>query len=111
MPERAGSFYIVSIHKINRYVKLVSATFSPEDEQTTMDLIAQISAKLPFCIKLTPDQRKRLPKLDDGRIPFVDKGLDFGLQQPKVLPPFSMSGMVLGLQDESSCMCRVDRKH
>ena len=41
-----------------------------------------------FCIKLTPDQRKRLPKLDDGRIPFVDKGLDFGLQQPKVLPPF-----------------------
>jgi len=68
---------------------LVSATFTPADEQEVMNLIAQIRAKFPFGIKLTTEQSKRLPKLDDGRIPFVEKGVAFGEQQPKIVPPYT----------------------
>jgi hypothetical protein len=68
---------------------LISATFSSADEQEVMNLIAQIRAKFPFGIKLTTEQSKRLPKLDDGRIPFVEKGVAFGEQQPKIVPPYT----------------------
>src|SRR5665647_605746 len=71
---------------------LISATFSPEDEKEVMELLAQLKAKFPFGIKLTPDQKKRLPKLDDARIPFVEKGLFYGEQQPLIVPPFTNLG-------------------
>jgi hypothetical protein len=68
---------------------LISATFSSDDEQQVMSLIAQIKAKFPFGIKLSAEQRKRLAKLDDGRIPFVEKGIAFAGQQPKIVPPYT----------------------
>ena len=68
---------------------LISATFSEEDEKEVMELLAKLKAKFPFGIKLTADQRKRLPKMDDGRIPFVEKGLFYGEQQPLIVPPFT----------------------
>jgi len=71
---------------------LISATFSEEDEKEVMELLAQLKAKFPFGIKLTDDQKKRLPKLDDARIPFADKGLFYGEQQPLIVPPYTDLG-------------------
>jgi len=71
---------------------LISATFSEEDEKEVMELLAQLKAKFPFGIKLTDDQKKRLPKLDDARIPFADKGLFYGEQQPLIVPPYTNLG-------------------
>jgi hypothetical protein len=68
---------------------LISATFSEENETKAMELLAQLKALFPFGIKLSADERKHLPKLDDARIPFADKGLAFGLQQPLVVPPYT----------------------
>jgi hypothetical protein len=68
---------------------LISATFTEEDEKKAMELLAQLKALFPFGIKLSDDQKKHLPRLDDGRIPFADKGLFYGTQQPLVVPPFT----------------------
>jgi hypothetical protein len=68
---------------------LISATFSEENEKKAMELLAQLKELFPFGIKLSADERKHLPKLDDARIPFADKGLSFGKQQPLVVPPYT----------------------
>lgn len=68
---------------------LISATFTEEDEKKAMELLAQLKALFPFGIKLSDDQKKHLSRLDDGRIPFADKGLFYGGQQPMVVPPFT----------------------
>ncbi|MFT3751614.1 MAG: hypothetical protein QM800_01645 [Paludibacter sp.] len=68
---------------------LISATFTEEDERKAMELLAQLKALFPFGIKLSDDQKKHLTRLDDGRIPFADKGLFYGGQQPLVVPPFT----------------------
>lgn len=71
---------------------LISATFTEEDERQVMELLAQLKAKFPFGIKLSADQKKRIPKLDDARIPFAEKGLFYGEQQPLIVPPFTNLG-------------------
>lgn len=68
---------------------LISATFSEENEKQAMELLAQLKALFPFGIKLSTDERKHLLKLDDARIPFAEKGLAFGEQQPMIVPPFT----------------------
>jgi hypothetical protein len=68
---------------------LISAAFSTDDEKGTMELLAQLKAKFPFGIKFSPDQRKHQPKLYDGRLPFVEKALAFGRQQPLIVPPYT----------------------
>jgi hypothetical protein len=67
---------------------LISATFTEQDEQRAMTLLAELKSLFPFGIKLSDDQRKHLPKLDDARLPFVEKGLSYGLQEPLIVPPF-----------------------
>lgn len=67
----------------------ISASFSSEDEQKALALIAELKALLPFGIKLSAEERMSMPKLDDGRLPFVEKGLNFGQQQPMIVPPFT----------------------
>lgn len=71
---------------------LISATFSEQDEQRAMQLIAELKSLFPFGIKLSVDQRKSLPKLDDARIPFADKGISYGEKQPMIVPPFTDLG-------------------
>jgi len=71
---------------------LISATFSEEDEKKAMELLAQLKALFPFGIKLSDVEKKHLPHLDDGRIPFVEKGLFYGEQQPLVVPPYTDLG-------------------
>ena len=71
---------------------LISTIFSPADETIVMDLLAQIKAKFPDGIKLSIEQKRHMPQIDDTRIPFVDKGLSFGEQQPMIVPPFIVLG-------------------
>ena len=68
---------------------LISATFTEENEKKAMELLAQLKELFPFGIKLSVEESKHLPKLDDARIPFADKGLFYGEQQPMVVPPFT----------------------
>lgn len=68
---------------------LISAAFTEENEKKAMELLAQLKALFPFGIKLSVDESKHLSKLDDARIPFADKGLFYGEQQPMVVPPFT----------------------
>ena len=44
------------------------------------------------------------PSVEINDIPYIDK-------VAHVCMYFGMSGMLLSSQNESSCMCRVDRKH
>ena len=67
----------------------ITATFPQEKEQRALELIAELKEILPFVIKLSPSDRKTMPKIDDGRIPFVEKSLLFGKQQPMIVPPFA----------------------
>jgi hypothetical protein len=42
----------------------------------------------PYVIALTPEQRKRIPKMSDGTEPFVEKVMDYAESDPQFLPPF-----------------------
>jgi len=71
---------------------LISATFTEESERQVMMLLTQIKSFLLFGIKLSEDEKKHLNRLDDGRIPFVEKGLFYGERQPLVVPPYTNLG-------------------
>ena len=71
---------------------LISATFTEENERQAMALLAQLKALFPFGIKLSDDEKKHLNRLDDGRIPFVEKGLFYSERQPLEVPPFTNLG-------------------
>lgn len=59
-------------------------------DQGTKDTILQsiLSAKstMPFLIKLSDSERKALQPIDDGRKPFVEKSIDFGLRNADLDP-------------------------
>lgn len=42
----------------------------------------------PFLIALTPDERRELPKMSDGTLPFVQKCLDYCRSNPEFVPAF-----------------------
>lgn len=67
----------------------ISYTLAEEDRQEIINDLQKIKAKLSFCIKLSLDQKKSIPKMDDGRVPFVQKGLQFGKQEPVIVPQFT----------------------
>jgi hypothetical protein len=68
---------------------LISAEISANDQQKALALIAELRSLFPFGIKLSNDQKKLLPKVDDARLPFVEKGLNFGKQEARIVPPFT----------------------
>ena len=59
-------------------------------------VIAEVHGKLneveqmlkPFLIALTPDERRELPKMSDGTLPFVQKSLDYCRSNPEFAPAF-----------------------
>lgn len=67
----------------------ISAEITNETiSQITSDL-ADIQAKMPFILNLSPAVKKTMPKLEDGRSPFVSKCLYYARKEPKILPPFT----------------------
>ncbi len=55
----------------------ISIQITPAEVQAVNDAIASINGVLgKYLIALTPEERKALPKMSDGSLPFVKKALD-----------------------------------
>lgn len=71
----------------------MSDYISAEITQEVIDQIAadlaDIQAKLPFAVKLSPAVKKAMPKLEDARSPFVSKCIFYARKEPKIIPPFT----------------------
>jgi len=43
----------------------------------------------PWYIQIEKEELKSMPKIADGRLPFVEKTADFSVSNPEFLPPFA----------------------
>jgi len=66
----------------------ISAQLKPEEKNAILDLIQQISNKLPFLINLTEIERKEIPKMGDKTVAFVEKALELAQQNQHLVPPY-----------------------
>jgi hypothetical protein len=55
----------------------INVILTPEIKESVLQAIKDAKAGMPFLIKLSKDDRKSLQKMDDGRKPFVLKGIEF----------------------------------
>ncbi|BDX37960.1 hypothetical protein CYCD_13150 [Tenuifilaceae bacterium CYCD] len=67
----------------------ISAEIAQEVVNQIMNDFADIQAKMPFIINLSPSVKKTMPKLEDSRSPFVSKCIYYARNEPKILPPFT----------------------
>lgn len=54
----------------------ISAELKPDEKNAILDLIQQITDKLPFLINLTQEERIQIPKMGDKTVAFVEKALE-----------------------------------
>lgn len=60
------------------------------DLQIAKDALATIQTILsPYLKALSPEQRRELPKMGDGTVPFVSKVVDYAESEPNFLPPYT----------------------
>lgn len=64
----------------------VSASLSEADRQAVLAAVQTIRQKLPFLIDLSPDERRKLPKMGDTGRAFVERALTVAEQNPNILP-------------------------
>lgn len=64
----------------------ISAQLSEEALNEILQAINTIKLKLPFLVKLSIDDKKKTAMLDDGRIPFASKALDYASREPSISP-------------------------
>ena len=55
----------------------INFILTPENKETVFQAVKDAKTGMPFLIKLSKDERKALQKMDDGRKPFVQKGVEF----------------------------------
>ena len=67
----------------------ISAALAEQESQEIMNLLAQLKSKLTFNVNLTKEQFNDIPKLSDGRLPFTQKSLNHGRQEPKIIAPLN----------------------
>ena len=68
---------------------LVSIEISQEDKQAITDSIQMLKDKLlPYLKSLTIDDRRKLPKMSDGTIPFVQKSLEYAEVNQQFAPAY-----------------------
>ena len=65
---------------------LIKGELFAEQQQTLLQAITDIQAKLPFMIDLTVEDRRNLPKMGDKSRAFVDQGLVLATQNEGILP-------------------------
>lgn len=65
---------------------LIQGELSAEQQQSLLQTVNDIQAKLPFLIDLTADDRHILPKMGDKSRAFVDQGLVLATQNEGILP-------------------------
>lgn len=64
----------------------INVQLSDDDLDEVLQAIANIRQKLPFLVKLSPEDKKKTAMLDDGRIPFASKALDYASREPSLSP-------------------------
>lgn len=71
----------------------INATLSEQDLQEIKQAIIKIQQKLPFLITLSATERRRLFKMGDKRLAFVQTSLNAAQSNPNILPAsFDLSG-------------------
>jgi len=71
----------------------ISIEIPPADLQAIKAALQQVQGLLaPYVVALTPEQRKTIPKMSDGTEPFVDKVMDYAVNNSEFLPPFVSLG-------------------
>jgi len=66
----------------------ISAEITSETIDFLIQKIKEMEAKLTFVINLSTEEIRSLPKMGDKTIPFVEKAIEFAVQNPSFLPPF-----------------------
>ena len=64
----------------------IAAVLSDQDLDAVLSAIATIRQKLPFLVKLSPAQKKATAMLEDGRIPFANKALEYASREVSISP-------------------------
>ncbi|WP_159521663.1 hypothetical protein [Sunxiuqinia indica] len=57
-----------------------------EDLDLILQSIVTIREKMPFLVRLTPEEKKTLAMMDDGRAPFTEKAIDYAGHEPALNP-------------------------
>jgi hypothetical protein len=67
----------------------ISIQITAAEVQSVKDAIATINGVVgKYLIALTPEERKALPKMSDGSLPFVTKALDYATTNPTFVPAY-----------------------
>ncbi|MEI6680817.1 MAG: hypothetical protein WCL21_19570, partial [Mariniphaga sp.] len=64
----------------------IDAEISPASLEKIVQAILVIKTEMPFLIKLDEKEQKSLVRMDDGRLPFVEKSFDLGGRHPVIEP-------------------------
>lgn len=63
-----------------------SAVLAPADRDTAIGHLQSIKTLFPFLQGLTAEQKKRIKRAGDKRLPFIQKAYTYATQHPEVLP-------------------------
>lgn len=67
----------------------ISIQIPEENLQIVRESLANMEAALmPFLLALSPEQRRTIPRMNDGSRPFVAKVMGYATSEPKFVPPF-----------------------
>ncbi|MEP1792315.1 hypothetical protein [Reichenbachiella sp.] len=68
---------------------LVSIKLEGTDLDEIKQAVETLNQKLkPLLITLTAQQRREVPKMGDGTVPFVSKAMEYALSNPEFAPPY-----------------------
>lgn len=85
--------YIISPLNIHVMENNLSITIPPDDLQAVKAALQQIQTIMaPYVVALTPEQRKDLPKVNDGTEPFMEKIMEYAVGNPQFLPAYVILG-------------------
>lgn len=61
----------------------ISSVLSNEDKEYILTRLNEITAKLPFLVNLTTEERRSLSKMGDKSVAFVTKAMDYASTNPE----------------------------
>lgn len=65
---------------------LIDVNLDQGTKDSILQTILSTKSMMPFLIKLSDDDRKSLQMINDGRKPFVEKSIDFGIRNANLDP-------------------------
>lgn len=71
-------------------INRISLNISDNQKQAVIDAAADLAEKTQgFNVVIEKEELKSLPKIADGRLPFVEKCAQYAVSNPEFLPPFA----------------------